>query len=332
MLLVARSRGGGTGQVRTWPPATARCGEEGAMQDTHAQASSHIHITSKEKMLRKGMKATGLVVVVVGMCLAVATAALVSSRQSVVTSVPDVGSDHPCYNVGGDLPKDYEPSGLVWHAGLDRLYVISDEGSLGAFSRSGKLLDSWDLPASDLEGVTVDNPFNGSLLFLAQEYPPALLEYSLVANKLTGRVINVVDFPADAKSGMEGVTFNFNTGVLYAGSQYDGNVYAYSFDIPGGLLTPLFNITTPWDRDCSGLSFIHQRNQIFAVSDSHDQILIMTPEGDIVASTPVPGDGQEGLAYRVSNGGTDELFVANDDGKSDSTMWRYDYPIEAKCF
>merc|ERR1711916_238025 len=84
-----------------------------------------------------------------------------------------VGSDNPCLKIS--VPEDYEPSGLVWHEGLDLLFVVSDEGSIGAFTHKGEVVD------------TVDLPVNGSMLYVAQEFPPTLLEFSLVTHKLTGK-------------------------------------------------------------------------------------------------------------------------------------------------
>ena len=241
-----------------------------------------------------------------------------------------VGSDNPCLKIS--VPEDYEPSGLVWHEGLDLLFVVSDEGSIGAFTHKGEVVDTWDLPQGDVEGLTVDNPVNGSMLYVAQEFPPTLLEFSLVTHSLTGKEVALPHFPASAKSGMEAVTYDYQTGLIYAGSQYDGNVYVYKVDFEKEEAQHVRNITTGWERDCSGLMWVPERGQIFALSDTYDQALIMTPDGKLISSFDVPKDGQEGLAFRISNDGTEEIFVANDNGKKDSEMHRYDYPILPDCF
>merc|ERR1711916_239346 len=81
-----------------------------------------------------------------------------------------VGSDNPCLKIS--VPEDYEPSGLVWHEGLDLLFVVSDEGSIGAFTHKGEVVDTWDLPQGDVEGLTVDNPVSGPCCMLHKSSPP----------------------------------------------------------------------------------------------------------------------------------------------------------------
>ena len=66
-------------------------------------------------------------------------------------------------------------------------------------------------------------------------------------------------------------------------------------------------------------------NILFAIYDSSDEIVEMTPDGTVLREYALPGDNQEGIALaRQCAFGTATAFVSEDSGG----VWRYeDYPL-----
>lgn len=123
-----------------------------------------------------------------------------------------------------------------------------------------------------------------------------------------------------------------NVGYFVAGSQFDGSLYMYDVNLAeSGNVTLIGHIPVPqWTRDCSGLNYNADDMLLYAVSDSYEELLIITLDGDIVGAHQLPAGHQEGIAMRKSSKGADEIFIAQD--SEPQAVDRYPYPIPSECF
>jgi hypothetical protein len=83
------------------------------------------------------------------------------------------------------LPAGYEPSGAVWHAGLQRLLIVGDGGQVTMMDTDGGSQVTWNV-GGDLEGIALPSP-TATLAYLALEQPNAVLEFDLASGHLTGQ-------------------------------------------------------------------------------------------------------------------------------------------------
>ena len=51
---------------------------------------------------------------------------------------------------------------------------------------------------------------------------------------------------------------------------------------------------------------------VYAVSDKNDELIVMSLDGTIQGTYPIPDDGQEGVAPRTNDSGNLEIYIAND--------------------
>jgi len=218
------------------------------------------------------------------------------------------------------LIANYEPSGLVWHPRLQRLFSVSD-GSAAVPARVFSLTDAgtglqfWEV-AGDLEGITLANPAT-NFLYVGTEQPNQIKEFNLT----TGLVTRTFDLDpwmtGAAGSGLEALTFVTDSthpegGRFYAGLQDGGGVYRFSLPIVSSAtstaVTFLDSFTpVPGRGDLSGLHY--DAGVLYGIYDGANFLRAMTPAGGLIREWDLPGQNQEGIALRGS-----DLFIAEDSG------------------
>lgn len=128
-----------------------------------------------------------------------------------------------------DISGFGEPSGIVYDASRNSLFVIGDEGEIGEVSIEGKLLRSKHL-GGDFEGITEDPSTN--MLYLAREGHEIIYEVKPEDFSITRRFTIDRTFQGDPNylqrggDGIEGITFvpdpsNKEGGRFFAVNQYD---------------------------------------------------------------------------------------------------------------
>lgn len=217
---------------------------------------------------------------------------------------------------------NYEPSGLVWHTRLQRLFSVSD-GSASVPARVFSLTDTgtglqyWEV-AGDLEGITVANPAS-NFVYVGTEQPNQIKEFNFV----TGLVTRTFDLDpwmtGAAGSGLEALAFVNDAGhpeggTFYAGLQDGGVIYRFSLPILSSptstSVTYLDSFTpVPGRSDLSGLDYNVGTGVLYAVYDGPNYLRAMTPAGGLLREWDLPGSNQEGVALRSS-----DLFIAEDSG------------------
>ena len=220
------------------------------------------------------------------------------------------------------LIPNYEPSDLVWHSRLGRLFSVSD-GSSTVSSRVFSIADNGTGPAfwpvaGDLEGICVAHPVS-DFLYVGTEQPNQIKEFRISTGLVT-RTFDLDPWMTGAPGqGLEALTFvpdlgSAEGGTFYAGLQDDGTIYRFSLPIltsaTSTTVSPLgsFNPVTG-RRDLSGLDYDRAAGVLYAIYDDPNLMRAMTTAGTFLKEWTLPGSNQEGIAVRGSS-----LFIAEDSG------------------
>ena len=83
----------------------------------------------------------------------------------------------------GNLPSQYETSGLTWHDGLQKLFAVSDEGIVSMMNADGTDIVNWNVPG-DLEALTVAD-HTSDLIYIGVENPDSILEFDVSTGQVT---------------------------------------------------------------------------------------------------------------------------------------------------
>ncbi len=226
-------------------------------------------------------------------------------------------------NIGdaGGLHSGYEPSGAVWHVGLNVLLLVGDDGDVSMMNADGTGMTTWT-PGGDLEAITIADP-DSDLVYLGREHPDAVLEFDLMTGTLTGNDWDLTPFLTGPNNqGLEALTYV--DGLFYAGLQDDGNIYVFRLQ-PLGVVEHIETLAAPASRtDLSGLHYAAETEILYAIYDSFDVIVEMQSDGVFLREYDLIGDSQEGIALVPVCGPSETaVFVAEDAGE----VWRYlDYP------
>jgi len=217
---------------------------------------------------------------------------------------------------GGPL----EPSGIVFHPRLGRLFAVGDEGSVVELDPSGRALHI-AMVGGNLEDVAV-HP-NGSLLLLAENSAELIL-YDAESRKETRRwtldtSALLGEKPAAKAHGFEGLAFRADSGApggawLYLVHQRGpAMVVAMAFDpsrAPGPLGADA--VKARWKieghQDVTAATYVPSLDRLLVIADAEDRILVLGLDGRVQAEIVLPGLQQEGLCF--DSKGT--LWVADD--------------------
>lgn len=229
--------------------------------------------------------------------------------------------DTPGTPIGSANLTGYEPSGLVWHPRLQRLFGVSD-GSQAVSSRLFSMTTagesfSFTPVAGDLEGITVADP-ESDFLYIGLEQPNGIAEFSLTTNSVTRSFDLSPWMTGITGQGLEALTFvpdplHPEGGLFYAGLQQNGTIYRFSLPLlsdPASTAVTFVDSFQPVVRsDLSGLHYDRDRDVLFAIYDGPNLMRAMNIDGSLIEEWTLPGVNQEGLAL-VGN----VLYVAEDSG------------------
>ncbi|KAL7751678.1 hypothetical protein RI367_002677 [Sorochytrium milnesiophthora] len=210
------------------------------------------------------------------------------------------------------IPDTCEPSDAVWDNDAQLLYVVSDDGTLYSFHANGTSDNMWQIPLpaglrqarpnekkhkeqADLEGCTLI-PERRGIIYLANEYPPAILEYSL-SRQMVVRYFDLsemlgytkddgiesltyIPFPADAAAHGDGDS----PGWFYVGRQRDGQVFAYNAPesapavdrvTTSGILPFSSIITPPGPRKDLSAMYVTGPDQVWMLYDKPRTLVLL---------------------------------------------------------
>src|SRR3989338_11440838 len=211
-------------------------------------------------------------------------------------------ANDPGVDIGLNLDRGYEPSGIVWHNRLQSLFVIWDNGYITQIDQNGNILHpSVFIGAGfDIEDITVVDE-QSNVVYILQEYPQAIIEFNISDWTLTGRRWDLLGMPGNSRDGAEALTYNKSTHEFYVGAQSGGNIYVYHIDLSNPSHT---NFSRMIDThmsgrggDISGLNYSEETNHVYALFDGANVIQEYDSRDQLASEefTNVPGYEQEGL-------------------------------------
>ncbi len=256
-----------------------------------------------------------------------------------------VTEDWPANDTAHDLTfaidavtSSFEPSGIAWHAGLELLVVVSDNGKLCTFTVDGTNTQCKTL-GSDLEGVTVVDA-ETSLVYLAVENPDSIVEFDLDTMSLTGYSWNLTNWLAssDANQGLEAVTFvpngshpfadSTSGGVFYTSMQEKDDVFIFDIDLSVNGAVDALGSFEPHDKwyDSSDMYFSTDTGLLYIIYDNYNILVELNTDGTDPIDYALPVSDQEGITM-ISDcaANTATVYIADDAG---SVFSYADYPIE----
>ena len=223
----------------------------------------------------------------------------------------------PGVSVGGNLPSGYEPSGIVWHSRLQRLFLVSDSGVVSSMNVDGTGVSNW-YPGGDIEGITIAQP-QSNFIYLGIENPDSIREFNITTGLVT-RTFTLTSWMTGASnSGLEALTFVPNSsdpegGLFYAGLQATGQIFVFQLPILSSTTsTTVTHIQTIPARngitDLSGMHYETSQDVLYAIYDGANLLRAMETDGTLIEEWNLPNINQEGITLKGI-----ELYICQDSG------------------
>ena len=224
-----------------------------------------------------------------------------------------------------------EPSGIVYSARRDTLFVVGDEGDICELLLDGTLIEKTHINKADLEGITID-PATG-LLYAIKEDSMMILEFHpgsleplrqfpieitsgahIPARKNSNRGIEAITFVPDPGHPSGGTFFIANQGWRTRHTKGVAAVYEIAVPLQDTADTNqaahIMQHFEPGITDLAGLHYDERLEQLLLISDKHDTLMLLTTDGKTRASYKLPGKNQEGITMDSAG----YLYIAEDSG------------------
>jgi len=230
-------------------------------------------------------------------------------------------------DIGTNLQSLYEPSDADFHEGLDKILLVSDEGTLTILNYDGSNPIDYTFNY-DLEGITVADP-SSPFVYIGVEDPDSVVEFNIVTGTAT-RWFNLTGDinTGPSNQGLEALTFVPNDtspegGYFYVGHQYDGEVFVFELPIvTSSTSTSVSEAAVPFypysgRSDIAGMDYDPVNNNVIGIYDGANKITVFSTAGARLSDGTLPQTDQEGYA-RSDNC---EQVIAQDTGK---IVWFYE--------
>ena len=249
------------------------------------------------------------------------------THQSMDASARDVVYEFPAAVLPGttigNLPEQYETSGLTWHDGLQKLFAVSDEGIVSMMNADGSNTVNWNVPG-DLEALTVAD-HTSNLIYIGVENPDSILEFDVSTGQVT-RTFDLTNWMTGADNrGLEALAFvpdatHSEGGLFYAGLQSDGRIYQFALPIVSSSSSTAVTFVQSMaieggSTDLAGLAYDPSSGLLLAMFDSLDQLHVIDRDGQLRSRWTVPGAGQEAVIF------VDGQFYVGDDSLFSITLY-----------
>lgn len=240
-------------------------------------------------------------------------------------------------SIGGGLPAGYEPSDVVWHKGLEKLFLVSDDGWISRMNLDGSEQYTWYVESADYEGITVAD-HTSNYVYVATEQTQILIkEFDVSTGALTGKTWRLTAMEGSGNAGLEAITFvpngfhpyadSSSGGLFYAGKEADGKIYVYDVNLSSsGSVTYKGTITPVAGRTAiGGLQFEPETGVLYVMYRNDSLVREITASGAYLAEYSRPNCCQEGITLIPScPASTADMVIAHDDGPV--TLY-HSYPV-----
>jgi uncharacterized protein YjiK len=191
-----------------------------------------------------------------------------------------------------------EPSGLYYNSKTNSLWTVSDGNStVYELDFQGKVLKSFSISSSDLEGITFSA--NCDTFYVAEETNQLITKYLTNGAKLSSFPVNVATM---ISHGPEGLTLNTTNNHLFV-----INEKAPCMLLEYNNKTELLRKQIDYTLDCSDIFYDKQLNCLWMVSDESKEVVKMSMAGDLISSYSVPITKMEGITIYQ-----DKIYLIND--------------------
>ncbi len=230
--------------------------------------------------------------------------------------------DESPLDIGNDLPAGYEPSGVIWHADLDILFVVSDGGIVTSMDVDGGDLENKTI-GGDLEAVTIADP-ETDFIYIGVENPDSVLEYNFVTKSVTRQFFLDGYMTGPSNAGLEALAFvpddtSDEGGYFYAGLQATGEIFVFELPIVSSetstTVTFIESFSTQYSFDISDLFYDPIDDILYAIYDSSNRLVSMEIDGTFISKWVLPLNNQEAFALDDSC----HVYV----GEDSNSVWRY---------
>ncbi len=227
-------------------------------------------------------------------------------------------------NIGTGLPAGYEPSGVIWHSRLNKLFTVSDGGIVTSMNVDGSNVINKTI-GGDLEGITVADSATNFIYIGVEQPRDSILEYNIVTQTVTRTFyLDAYMISVNANSGLEALTFvpdytSDEGGFFYAGLQETGDVYVFELPIKSSststAVTLVESFHTKYSYDISDMYYDPIDDVLYAIYDTANRLVSMQTDGTFIAEWALPLNDQEGFTLDD----TCHVYVGEDSG----SVWRY---------
>lgn len=250
---------------------------------------------------------------------------------------PSLSAADPWPGDSGTLIWNYgEPSGIVWHVRLGKLFWVHDNGYLYRVDSDGTFNWSYTV-GGDLEGIAIADHSTDNIYVATERTQIVIKERSVTTGASTTKQWRLTEMEGDGNAGLESLTFVPNGahpyddassgGLFYAGKELDGNIYVYDVDLDiSESVTHIDTITlVPGRTALCGMHFDRETGVLYALFRNNALLREVEPDGTFIAEYSVPGSSREGVTVVPSCPSTDaEVYIAQDNGP----IYKYgSYPV-----
>jgi hypothetical protein len=265
-------------------------------------------------------------------------------------------------DIGEDLDGG-EPSGAAWHKGLERLFIVDDQGNVVHMNADGSDPVQIDGLPADIEAA-VAVPGDDEHIYVGLENPPGLLRVRIDDGETDGQwdlpnmsvgtpskrlegLAFLPDAHASAIRTAEDEPYNGGSGsafgsggLILAAHQGNGRIYIYDVDFTSTDAATFINTYGPFSdgndtlTDLSGLDFHAGSAMVYALWDNpidgseQGRLAVLDPAQELAAitiwNTATDSFGEEGFAL-LDDGFADgtSRAVIAEDEASDHSVYLY---------
>jgi len=210
-----------------------------------------------------------------------------------------------------------EPSGLTVHPERGTLVVVGDEGQVVELTTEGHLVTERNL-GGDFEGITADPHRRRLYAIDEKKVELAVLDWDTferVGTVPLRPILREAGLPDNGKDSFEGIAYQrvespTNAEILWLAHQY-GPAAILKLELSGN--PPSLSLAGHWEVDLQEISALcidPRTNDLFALGDSDNVMVRLSPEGKIFEVVPLGEGEQEGIAI-LPNG---DFIIADDLG------------------
>jgi len=193
-----------------------------------------------------------------------------------------------------------EPSGLHFDNKTKTLWTVSDDNSrIYNINLEGKIISSFVVDGTDLEGITM---INDSILVTILERDRIVVFLNKSGEEIRRFNINI---KGKLNSGLEGIAYNSISSNFFILNEKQPGVLL-EVNVDGKILNKkILN----YAKDYSGLVYVQQDDELWMISDEDEVILKCKNEGTVIEEYKVNINQIEGIAIDSKNA---KLYLVSD--------------------